>query len=255
MSRRFILGLIIAIIVTLAPAGCAARSAPPAVTERVSAMEGYRSVYNPAHIDSAEAFGLAVSDGGAVILDVRSEESYLENHVTSAVNVPFENLAGYAEANIPQKDRLIICYCFCGDKGGSALSAYDLLTSLGYTRVFYTEPGDEWAYEGAAAAVAVRAVTGAEAEAIYDTDPAAVLLDVRNRDEYDAGHIEGSVLIPVSELEDRLHELPDKDAPIIVYCAAGKRSAAACGILIANGYTDLYDMRSADNWPGPLITE
>jgi len=52
-------------------------------------------------------------------------------------------------------------------------------------------------------------ITGAQAKEIIKSNDAAILLDVRNPDEYKERHIEGSLNIPVSELEERLSELPD----------------------------------------------
>ena len=91
-------------------------------------------------------------------------------------------------------------------------------------------------------------ISGSEARELFETDDRMVLLDVRNQDEYDEYHIVDSVLIPVDELESRLSELPDKDALIIVFCRAGRRSAIAAGILTANGYTNVRDMQSIKNW-------
>ena len=93
-------------------------------------------------------------------------------------------------------------------------------------------------------------ITGAQAKDIIESNDAAILLDVRNPDEYAERHIEGSLNIPVSELGERLSELPDKDAVIIVFCRAGRRSAKAYDILINNGYTNVLDMQTIDNWPG-----
>ena len=231
----------------------------PADAGQVSTMGGYVSLYDPAHIGSLEAWELMAADSRSVILDVRTEASYLEYHVSGAINVPFEELAGFAADNLPEKDRLIVLYCFCGDKGGSALSAVRLLADLGYANVYYTEPGDEWDYEGSTVDGGAehdsgpRTVSGAEAKTLRDSDPGAILLDVRSQDEYDERHINGSTLIPVAELESRLNELPDKGAVIIVYCRAGARSASACDILITNGYTNVRDMQSVDNWPDPLV--
>ena len=93
-------------------------------------------------------------------------------------------------------------------------------------------------------------ITGAQAKEVIESNNAAILLDVRNPDEYVERHIEGSLNIPVSELEERLSELPDKNAVIIVFCRAGRRSAMAYDILIDNGYTNVLDMQTIDNWPG-----
>ena len=245
-----------------------------AASTRVNSMAGYNSRFHPAHISSREAKELADSDGGAAILDVRSEASYLDKHVSDAVNVPYENLADYAANNLPDKDAAVICYCFCDDKGGAALSAYELLTEMGYANAYYFEPGDEWTYEGSSVtkqadvvsiantfvtAFAAEAppkksiISGPEAKEIYESNPDVILLDVRNQDEYDSGHISGSLLIPVGELESRLSELPDKNAEIIVFCRSGRRSANASGILQNNGYANVYDMQAVTNWPDPLV--
>ena len=254
--------LIMFIIASSLLAGCAGSDdalTTPGDTPKLSTMEEYNSRFDLAHIDSAEAWGMFRSDGAAVMLDVRTEASYLENHVSGAVNVPYELIADYAENNLPDKNTLIVCYCFCDDKGGSALSACKLLAEMGYMRAYYTEPGDEWTYEGTSVALDVPAVSahnivsGAQAKGIFDGNDGVILLDVRNPDEYASGHIEGSALIPVSELETRLSELPDKDAVIIVYCRGGVRSAAAYEILASNGYTQIHDMQRVGNWPDPLI--
>jgi len=70
-----------------------------------------------------------------------------------------------------------------------------------------------------------------------------LLLDVRTQGEYDAGHIEGSTLIPVDELESRLSEIEEyKDTPILVYCRSGNRSVTASNILINNGFTKVHNL-------------
>lgn len=91
-------------------------------------------------------------------------------------------------------------------------------------------------------------ISGALAREIYESNDSVILLDVRNQDEFESHHIENSILIPYTELESRLSELPDKDAIIIVFCRAGRRSAIAADILVANGYTNVYDMQEVTNW-------
>lgn len=67
------------------------------------------------------------------------------------------------------------------------------------------------------------------------------ILDVRTEEEYDAGHIADSVLIPHTELSTRLDEVP-KDISILVYCRSGQRSAIASQELVDNGYSEVYNM-------------
>lgn len=62
------------------------------------------------------------------------------------------------------------------------------------------------------------------------------VLDVRQPEEYQSGHIAGAKLIPLSQLGSRLHELP-RDREIVCVCRSGSRSSAATRQLQASGYT------------------
>ena len=67
----------------------------------------------------------------------------------------------------------------------------------------------------------------------------ALLVDVREDEEWDEGHIEGALHIPLGELADRAPtELPDRDASVALYCAVGRRSLAAAELLAGLGYRD-----------------
>jgi hydroxyacylglutathione hydrolase len=68
------------------------------------------------------------------------------------------------------------------------------------------------------------------------------LLDVRNRDEWDLGHLAAATLIPLPELHTRLEEIP-KDRPVVVYCQRGARSAKGAATLDAFGFGDVHEMR------------
>ncbi len=71
----------------------------------------------------------------------------------------------------------------------------------------------------------------------------AQAVDVREPDEYAVGHIPGAKLLPLGEVMSRAAEvLPDKDAPWLVYCRTGRRSADAVQKLDALGYTNIYDL-------------
>jgi rhodanese-related sulfurtransferase len=79
-------------------------------------------------------------------------------------------------------------------------------------------------------------------------DPAShLLIDVRTLEEFASGHIEGSVNIPVEEMPGRLDEIPG-DAPVVVYCRSGNRSAAAARILTEAGYAPVYDLGGIQDW-------
>ncbi len=67
----------------------------------------------------------------------------------------------------------------------------------------------------------------------------ALLLDVREADEYASGHAPGSVLIPLGQLDKRLKEIEGfQNKPVVLICRSGRRSAAAAEILRKAGFTD-----------------
>jgi rhodanese-related sulfurtransferase len=68
-----------------------------------------------------------------------------------------------------------------------------------------------------------------------DVPAGALILDVREQDEWDAGHIGGAVHIPLADVPARLDEVPDDDR-LIVVCRSGGRSARAVAWLGENGY-------------------
>ncbi len=71
----------------------------------------------------------------------------------------------------------------------------------------------------------------------------AVVLDVREPDEYDQGALAGAVHIPRGHLEAQVEgRILDKSAPVVVYCAGGVRSAFAAKTLQELGYSDVFSM-------------
>ncbi|MDF1524050.1 MAG: rhodanese-like domain-containing protein [Trueperaceae bacterium] len=81
---------------------------------------------------------------------------------------------------------------------------------------------------------------------IFEVEP--FLLDVRSEEEFAAGHLEGAVLVPVTQLSERLSELPeDLSTPMIVYCAAGTRGNFALALLKLAGYENVRNMSGGFN--------
>lgn len=73
--------------------------------------------------------------------------------------------------------------------------------------------------------------------------PDLIILDVRTQGEYDVGHLENSILIPVTELESRIDEIAQyKDTEIIVYCRTGVRSAQASSILDSYNFKKVFNV-------------
>jgi rhodanese-related sulfurtransferase len=198
-------------------------------------------------------------DGGAVLIDVREAIEYADGAIPGALNIPIRTVAKSLD-QIPS-DKPVIVYCASGHR---AAVAGAMLHVLGYDNV-QAFPGGYGAWEAAQGeggdvptalgavvpaageVVAVvdaflsglpdnfRSVGNLEAfkEALGSADP--LLIDVREADEYAAGHIEGAINIPLRTLADNLDKVPS-DRPVIVYCASGHRSGLGTAALAMLGY-------------------
>jgi molybdopterin/thiamine biosynthesis adenylyltransferase/rhodanese-related sulfurtransferase len=94
----------------------------------------------------------------------------------------------------------------------------------------------------------IREVDTAGAAASIQEHPGVVVLDVREADEYEQGALPGAVHIPRGFLESQVEsKVPDHDAPVVVYCAGGTRSAFAAETLGQLGYTDVVSMAGGFN--------
>ncbi|MEZ6018348.1 MAG: rhodanese-like domain-containing protein [Planctomycetota bacterium] len=84
------------------------------------------------------------------------------------------------------------------------------------------------------------------------TDPSVTLVDVRTPAETRAGYIPGAKLIPMDELDERKDEIP-RNGRVLIYCAMGGRSAAACEGLSREGWSGLMNLTGGIGaWNGPL---
>lgn len=104
--------------------------------------------------------------------------------------------------------------------------------------------------------VEYKKISAADAKARMDSGDEIIILDVRTKEEYDAGHIAGAILIPNETIIDKQPELlPELDAEILVYCRSGNRSAQAAKKLIAIGYTNVVDFGGIIDWPYDVVTD
>ena len=83
-----------------------------------------------------------------------------------------------------------------------------------------------------------------------------VILDVREPEEFNAGHIPGAVLLPVGTItgDTAAAVIPALDSVVLVYCRSGNRSKAASDALSALGYTQIYEFGGINTWPYEVVT-
>ncbi|MEI6747358.1 MAG: rhodanese-like domain-containing protein [Methylococcaceae bacterium] len=83
----------------------------------------------------------------------------------------------------------------------------------------------------------------AQQAAQMQAEQKAVIVDVRENDEWNAGHIAGAIHIPLGEIKTRAAELEQyKNSPLITQCRSGGRSATAADMLKTAGFNKLYNM-------------
>ena len=97
---------------------------------------------------------------------------------------------------------------------------------------------------------AYQQITQEEAKEMMDTQE-VIILDVREQEEYDGGHIPGAVLLPVGTIaEDTAAEvIPDQNDTVLVYCRSGNRSKTAAQALADLGYTNVCEFGGISTWP------
>ena len=110
----------------------------------------------------------------------------------------------------------------------------------GPTSIIVSEKGEKAMYEQ---------ITAEEAKKIMDLGEEHIILDTREQDEFDEGHIPGAILIPYTEIENKAEAmLPDKDKLILVYCRSGRRSKIAAESLSKLGYTNVKEFGGIIDW-------
>lgn len=83
----------------------------------------------------------------------------------------------------------------------------------------------------------------------------AQLIDVREPQEFDRGHILGARNIPMTQMKQRLVEMR-KDKPIYLYCQGSSRSARAAQLLHKKGYKEIYQLKGGfKKWTGKIKTK
>ena len=167
---------------------------------------------------------------GALVIDVRVIGAYAAGHVPGSLsNVFRDDYATWLGWLVPPETPLL----FVRDEEPLERIEEESLL-VGYERFAGWLDGgiEEWAKAGKPLAT-TRLVDAADArKALLD---GAVALDVREPDEFAAGHVAGATSIPLGQLEARVEELP-MDQPIVTYCGQGERSSSAVSILERLGF-------------------
>jgi hydroxyacylglutathione hydrolase len=165
---------------------------------------------------------------GASLVDAREGAAYAAEHAPGSLNVPIaESFASYVGWLVPFGDEVVLLV----PDNRALVDAATQLFRIGYDRVTgYLEGGiDVWSDSGRD----VRSYPAVSAQDLVldiERGEAGDVIDVRQRSEWEAGHLEGSRHVFVGDVPDRL-ETFDRDALNTVVCASGYRSAMAASVL------------------------
>jgi rhodanese-related sulfurtransferase len=214
-------------------------------------------------VGTAEKLETMMDATDVFLVDVREESEVAETGmIPGAVNIPLRTVAQNLD-QIPT-DQPVVVYCKSGFRAALAAGA---LHVLGYQNVQTFPPSFVGWAEADAATGQESPVEAGEIEADVDAASAVVaaadaylsaipegflslgldafkaqmeatdvyVIDVREASEYEAGHIEGAVNIPIRMLGESLSQIPS-DMPVVVYCASGHRAGMAVSALHTLGY-------------------
>lgn len=94
-------------------------------------------------------------------------------------------------------------------------------------------------------------ITAQAAKDMMDKHSDALILDVREQNEFDSAHIPGAVLLPVGSINEASAAavIPNKETIVLVYCRSGNRSKTASKALVELGYTQIYEFGGIIDWP------
>jgi hydroxyacylglutathione hydrolase len=178
----------------------------------------------------------ALAGEGALVIDTRPARDFAAGHLPGAYSIPagssFGTWLGWV---VPPDLPLVLVLDSPADWDGVLRQAL----RIGYDDVRgHLSTFAEWHAAGLPVETGKRASVAELAALLSHAPDAPLVLDVRQRDEYEQGHIPGALHLMAGDLPDRLADLP-RDRPIVTVCQVGYRSAVAAGLLERAGFADV----------------
>jgi hydroxyacylglutathione hydrolase len=181
----------------------------------------------------------ALLASGSAIVDTRPAADFAAGHIPGTLSIPFNKSFPTWAGSLLTYDRDLYLLVDAARAGMlDRIIHSHLMIGLDRARGYFgTEALDLWQREG-------RPVGRVPQMSVADLAlkrGGLIVLDVRGRNEWDAGHIPGALHIPLAELHDRIGEIPD-DQPVAVHCLGGGRSAIAASVLQSAGYREVTNV-------------
>ena len=177
---------------------------------------------------------------GALVLDVRSSEDFAAGHIPGALSVQIESsqFPNRVGLTVPTNAELALVAA----SDAQARDAVAALAVIGHERVlgFLAGGVDDWVRAGYPLETLPRMAVSALRERLSEADD-LLILDVREPNEWEAGHIPGSVNIPFYQVRGR-SDMLERTRRIAIICATGHRSTIAASVLRALGFEQVYNV-------------
>ncbi|MGV7228614.1 MAG: MBL fold metallo-hydrolase [Nitrospirales bacterium] len=189
---------------------------------------------HPLSVDAA----LEYERNGGQILDVRKAVDYAGGHVKGSLNIGLMGKFATWAGTLLNPKRPVVLIA----EPGMEKEAIERLGRIGFDNVVGYLDGGMQALANRSDLLQRGQRISAQglAELMTTTHPPTVV-DVRAEKEWEAGHIDQSLNIPLPHLAEQVHKIPE-NTPVIVHCASGYRSSAALGILEQAGRTQAMDL-------------
>jgi hydroxyacylglutathione hydrolase len=187
----------------------------------------------PHPLPATEVRRLIAAD--ALAIDARSPAQYSAAHLPGALSIPAGSSFGTWLGWVAPHDRPLVLVLDGPDDWDDAIRQ---ALRIGHENIrgFLQGGMAAWLAEG----FEIESSDGVTVHQLRDrlADDRPLLLDVRQRDEFERSHLPGALHLMAGELPDRLAELP-RDRPIYTICATGYRSSVAAGLLRHAGFRDV----------------
>jgi len=181
---------------------------------------------------------LQLKNQGAQLLDVREAIDFEGAHLAGSINVGIQGkYATWCGTVLNHQHPLVVVAA-----PGKEAEAVMRLGRIGFDNVAgYLRNGMEALRDRPELVTKIERITSVALAEQLATPNAPTVVDVRSEKEWAAGHIAGSLNIPLNHLHDRAGEIA-KTCPVVVHCEGGYRSAIAASVLAQAGRPDVLDM-------------
>jgi len=179
-----------------------------------------------------------MAQAGAQLLDVREGIDYAGSHLAGSINIALKGkYATWAGSMLSHKVPIVVI-----GEDDQVDEAVVRLGRIGFDNVAGVLDGGMMALENRPELQRkVERITAQALADMMDAGDKVTVLDVRTEKEHEAGHIEGSMNVPLTHLEESLAKLP-KSGRLVVHCEGGYRSSIAAGLLLNHGFGNVLDL-------------